>query len=84
MFEQLQTAKKIVGLKQLKRAVRDNCAAMVFMADDADPWMQEEIEALCKQAGLTPIHIPTMKALGAACGIAVGAATAAVLKESNG
>ncbi len=80
MIEQLKTAKKIVGLKQLRRALRDGQAAVVFLAENADLPIRQEIEALCQAAGLEPVRVPTMKALGAACGISVGTATAAILK----
>lgn len=83
MFQEQKQTKKIVGMKQLRRAVRDKRVAHVLMADDADPWVREEIEALCREAGVIPAHISTMKALGAACGISVGAAVAATLQDST-
>ena len=80
MTERLKTANKVVGIKQLRRALRDSAAQEVFLADDADFWLREEVEALCHMAGLCPIRVASMKALGDACGISVGAATAAILK----
>lgn len=80
MTEKLKTANKVVGIKQLRRVIKDNLVQTVFLADDADPWIQEEIQALCQSAGICPVHVATMKALGAACGISVGTATAAILK----
>lgn len=80
MTEKLKTANKVVGIKQLRRVIKDNLVQTVFLADDADPWIQEEIQALCQATGICPVHVATMKTLGAACGISVGAATAAILK----
>ena len=83
MFEELKTAKKVVGLKQLRRAVQGGLARGVLLAEDADPWLLDEVESLCRSAGLTLTRVPSKKALGAACGISVGAATAAILSDPN-
>lgn len=80
MTERLKTANKVVGIKQLRRALRDGSAQEVFLADDADSWLREEVETLCHASDLSPVRVPSMKALGDACGISVGAATAAILK----
>ena len=37
MLEELKTAKKVVGIKQLRRALKDRSAKLVFLAKDADP-----------------------------------------------
>ena len=37
MLEELQTKQKVVGLKQLRKALSENRAAKVFAALDADP-----------------------------------------------
>ena len=41
MFEELKTAKKVVGVKQLRRALNDHLARTVFLACDADPALTE-------------------------------------------
>lgn len=83
MLDALKTAKKVVGIKQLRRAVQQDSVAEVYVADDADPWIREEIDALCRQAQLRVIHVAAMKELGSACRIGVGAACAAILKQQN-
>lgn len=83
MLDKLNTANKVVGIKQLRRALRNGLVQTAFLAEDADPWLREEAEQLCSQAGLTPVRVKTMKELGAACGISVGAAAAAVLRAAN-
>ena len=67
MLTKLEQAGKVVGVKQVRRALKDGRATGIYLARNADP-------------ALTEVHwTDTMKALGHACGIAVGAAVAATL-----
>ena len=79
MLEELKTAAKVVGAKQTRRALEDHRAKRVYMAQDADPRVLQPLvqEAVRQQVPLT--QVATMKDLGAACGIAVGAAIAALV-----
>ena len=79
MLSQLENNAKVVGAKQTRRALRDGKAVRIFLAQNADPALTEPIETLSKEFGVEVEWIPTMKELGTACGIAVGAAVAAVL-----
>ena len=79
MLSQLENSAKVVGAKQTKRALRDGKAARVFLAQDADPMLTEPVEALSQELQVEVEWISTMKDLGNACGIAVGAAVAATL-----
>ena len=75
------TGKKIlVGSKQLRKALKNDRVAAVFLAENADPRLTDEICKCCGEAGIQPIWVPSMRELGRACGIDVGAAAAAVLK----
>ena len=76
MLTQLENNAKVVGAKQTKRALRDGKAARVFLAKDADPALTESIEADSLEHQVEVEWIATMKELGKACGIAVGAAVA--------
>lgn len=80
MPDRLNNANKIVGIKQLRRAVRDERVQIIFLAEDADLWLREEVTALAASVGLSPVLVSTMQQLGVACGISVRAATAAILK----
>jgi large subunit ribosomal protein L7A len=80
MLEKLKTANKVVGIKQLKRALKDRTAQTVFLAEDADPRLMEPLRAACEQAQVELVLVPTMQELGKACSIAVGAAAAAILR----
>lgn len=80
MLEQLNTPNRVVGAKQVRRALKDGRAARLYMAMDADPRLLQPLvqEAVRQQVPVE--QVPTMKALGAACGIAVGSAVAVLLK----
>ena len=81
MISQLQTEHKVVGVKQSRKAVQRGAARLVFLAQDADPQVTDPIQDLCERSG-TPVElIPHMKDLGAACGIRLGCAVAAVLTD---
>lgn len=79
MLSDLKTAKKVTGAKQVTRALKNGSAAMVFLAEDADPRITGPVESLCRENGVETKSVPTMTALGAACGISVGSAVAAIL-----
>ena len=79
MLEELKTAKKVVGVKQLRRALNDHLARTVFLACDADPALTEPIEAICQSEGVEVMKVRSMRELGQACGISVGASAAAIL-----
>ena len=81
MLTELTASEKVVGVKQLKKALRDGKAAKVFMAQDADPKLTEPIAEACTASGITVESVPTMAELGKACGIEVGAAVAALLRD---
>lgn len=72
---------KVVGAKQVKRALESGRAVTVYLADDADPRVTEPIAAVCTEKGVTAESGFSMKELGKACGIAVGAAVAAIVTE---
>lgn len=79
VLSQLENSRKVVGAKQTKRALKDGKAARVFLARNADPVLTEPIETLSREQSVEVEWIDTMKQLGQACGIAVGAAVAALL-----
>ena len=80
MLDELAAREKIVGIKQLRKALRDETAAKVFVAKDADPKITDPILEICRANGITVEETETMAELGKACGIEVGAAVAAILK----
>jgi large subunit ribosomal protein L7A len=70
-----------IGMKQATKAVELGKAAEVFVAKDADPRLTIKMVNLCKKMGVQLTYVDSMKLLGKACGIEVGAAVAAVVNE---
>ena len=81
MSVELAVKEKVVGLKQVRRALHQHTARRVYLACDADPRLTEPVEALCQAAGIAVVTDYTMAQLGRACSIAVGTAAAAALEE---
>ena len=77
-MERLSGSEKVVGLKQVRRAVTEGRVNLVFLACDADPRLTESLDALCNEHSVSVVWDYTMAQLGKACGIAVGTAAAAV------
>ena len=80
MCNDLKTAKKVTGAKQVTRALKKESVRRVFLAEDADPRVTEPIAALCAELAVDLEKVPTMAELGSACGIAVGSAVAAIVE----
>ena len=80
MLEQLKSAEKVIGAKQVTRAVKNGSVSCVYLARNAEPKVIEPIMRQCSQAEVTTEMVETMEQLGRACGIAVGSAVVAVLK----
>ena len=81
LLSQLRCRKKVTGVKQSARAVRDGSAQLVFLARDADPALIARVREQCRSQGVEVAEGFTMRELGQAAGIQVGAAVAAVLKN---
>lgn len=81
MYELIRQAKaRTVGTKAVLRAVERGEARAVFVARDAEPHVVAPVVALCGQRGVQVVWVDSMAELGRACGIEVGAASAAVLE----
>jgi len=77
----IQESNISVGTKQTLRMVELGKANEVYVAKDADPRMTTKIIELCKKSGVKVTYVDSMKSLGKACGIEVGAAMAATVNE---
>lgn len=78
-LKSLHRQKVVVGAKQLRKALDKGTARQVYLASNADPALTQTLEALCQHHGVGYIWVRSMTDLGRACGIEVGAATAAVV-----
>lgn len=80
MLSELNHSPKVVGIKQLRKALERGTLLRVFLAENADPALTEPIAALAEARGVPVERVSTMKELGRACSIAVGASAAGLLR----
>ncbi|MEW8959241.1 Ribosome-associated protein L7Ae-like protein [Moorella humiferrea] len=81
-YERLRVAKKkLVGTKQVTKAVMKGTARVVYIARDAEPHVTGPLRELCRARGVEIIEVDSMKELGRTCGIEVGSASAVILEE---
>lgn len=74
------SGKKVVGIKQTIKAIKNGEGRTVYIAKDADNKLINTVEELSMEHSLEVVYIETMKELGKLCGIDVGAASALVLE----
>ena len=79
MLNELENASKVVGVKQVRRALANGRVKRLYLAKDADPQLTQPLERQAAETGAEVIWADAMKALGRACGIAVGTAVAATV-----
>ena len=80
---ELRNHKRIVGMKQLKKALLRGGVARVYLALDADPAVTVPLAELAQSAGAGIYWVGKMHDLGRACDIDVGAAAAATLTAQD-
>jgi large subunit ribosomal protein L7A len=76
----LQAGKIVVGTKQTVRALKEGKALEVIIAEDADPSIVDKVMEAAKEANVPITKVDSMKKLGKACKIQVGAAAVAILR----
>ena len=79
MLEELKAGSRVVGAKQTRRALKDGRAKRVYMAKDADPRLLQPLVQEAVRQRVPLIQVDTMRRLGEACGISVGAAIVAAV-----
>ncbi len=82
LYERLTGAKtKTVGTKQTLKALQKDQVKVVYVARDAEERVVRELLRLCEEKNVEVVYADSMARLGQACGIQVGAASAAVLED---
>lgn len=79
LLEELQGVSLVAGAKQTRRAILSGQAKKLFLAADADPALTTPLARLAEERNIPVETAADMRALGAACAIAVKAACAAML-----
>jgi len=80
VLEVLKSSNKAIGVKQTLKAVENDMAKMVFIARDADEKVTGSLKELCVSNDVALEYVETMKQLGKAVGIEVGASAVCLLK----
>ena len=70
---------RVVGAKQIRKALNAGRAQKVFLAKNADPAITDALVAVCQDNQVEYVWVKSMTDLGDACGIEVGAAAAAIV-----
>jgi large subunit ribosomal protein L7A len=71
----------IIGTKQTLKAMKNGEISEVVIADDADKHITRKVADLAEELEIPCQHVDSMRKLGAACGIEVGASTAAIREQ---
>ncbi len=71
---------RVVGQRQVLRALDGDKAARVYLGKDADGFIYHRINGLCEEKNVPVTVVDSMQELGKLCAVDVPAATAAVLK----
>ena len=73
-------AARVVGTKQVTRALKAGTVRRAYVANDADTFIFQQVIRAAEAAGVPCVRVSTMKELGMVCGIDVPTAAAAALK----
>ncbi len=73
----------IIGTKQTIKAIAQNRVDELFVANDADEHITEEVIRLANKQGVKCTTVDSKKKLGTACGIEVSATAVAITKEGS-
>lgn len=80
-YEKVKQAKQIsVGVKQTMKGLEQERLQEVVIAEDADPHVTDPVVALAERTGVPVSYVDSMKELGKASNIDVGASTVGIYK----
>jgi large subunit ribosomal protein L7A len=80
-YEKVLQAKRIViGTKQTVKALKEGCVQELIIASDAEPKVTAAAVNDALGLNVPILYVDSMKKLGKACGIEVGASTVAIIR----
>ncbi|MFY4777155.1 50S ribosomal protein L7ae-like protein [Metabacillus sp. RGM 3146] len=80
-YEKVSQAEKIiVGTKQTIKALENSQVKELVIAIDADPGITAKVIQTAEMRQIPIVKVDSMKKLGKACGIEVGASAVAIIK----
>lgn len=71
-----QAAEKVVGSKQVLRALKAGTLSRVYVADDIDTFLYQKVTRAAEAAGVPVTTVRSTLELGHACGLTIAAAAA--------
>lgn len=79
-YEKVKQARKlIIGTKQTVKAIQSGSVKEVYVAKDADPNLLKKVKEIAELKHVPIYYVDSMKKLGKACGIDVGAAAVGIV-----
>ena len=78
-----EASRRVTGIKEVTRAINKKDAVKVYIADDADRHITDPIVTLCREHQIDCERISSMKELGEAAGIDIGASAACIVDGDN-
>ncbi len=80
-MEMLKNAeKRVVGTKQVLRAIKAGTLTAVYVAEDADTFLFQRVVRAAEAARVPVRRVPSMKEMGRACGVDTAAAAAGICR----
>lgn len=76
----LRANKIIIGTKQTVKALKDGIVQELVVAVDADPKVTTKLIQQAHELEVPLLRVDSMKKLGKACGIEVGASAVAIIR----
>ena len=76
----LQAQRFVIGTKQTVKALREGNVQELIVANDAEPKVTAKIVGEALLLNVPVLYVESMKKLGKACGIEVGAAAVAIIR----
>ena len=71
---------KVIGLKQTVKAIKQNIAKLVYVAEDANSSLTGPVVEICNKKEIDVEYVKTSRELGLLNGISVCAAVVCILK----
>ncbi|MEH7352483.1 50S ribosomal protein L7ae-like protein [Neobacillus drentensis] len=76
----LQAQRFVIGTKQTVKALKEGNVQELIVANDAEPKVTAKIVNEALLLNVPVLYVESMKKLGKACGIEVGAAAVAIIR----
>ena len=74
---------RVVGVRQVLRALKENTVETVFLALDAAPHLRAQVEQAAEDMGAPVPTVATMEELSHLCRVDVPSAAAAVIRSAS-